>query len=297
MCTSAHYLNNIPLVVFTDTLATINTITMKQIETYIVDSFTDQPFKGNPAGVCLLQKELSENQMLSIAKELGFSETAFISKIDNKSNYSIRFFSPVMEIPLCGHATLASSKVIFQNESFEEINFHNIQKLQLNIKKEGEFIKMEFPIYNTIDATTPKELLDALGINEITNSEFNKETKILLIEIESPDILLNLNPNFEQLKKSHNSINGVLVTAKSNKEDFDFESRYFWPWSGTNEDPVTGGTHTFLAKYWSKRLNKTKMNSFQCSERTGFMEVELLSNEKMTIKGKAQLTLKGTMFI
>ena len=270
---------------------------MKQIETYIVDSFTDQPFKGNPAGVCLLKEELSENQMLSIAKELGFSETAFISNIDNKSNYSIRFFSPVMEIPLCGHATLASSKVIFQNESIKEINFHNIQKLQLNIKKEGDFIKMEFPIYDTVEATAPKELLEALGINEVINSEYNKETKILLIEIERSDILLNLNPNFEQLKNSHNSINGVLLTSKSNKEDFDFESRYFWPWSGTNEDPVTGGTHTFLAKYWSKRLNKTKMSSFQCSERTGFMEVELLSNEKMTIKGKAQLTLKGKMFI
>ena len=111
------------------------------------------------------------------------------------------------------------------------------------------------------------------------------------------NILLNLKPNFEQLKNSHNSINGVLVTSKSNKENYDFESRYFWPWSGTNEDPVTGGTHTFLTKYWSQRLNKTKMKSFQCSQRTGFMEVELISNKKLTIKGKAQLTLKGTMFI
>ena len=278
-------------------LATINKFTMRQIETYIVDSFTDKPFKGNPAGVCLLQEELNENQMLSIAQELGLSETAFISKIKNPNHYSIRFFSPVMEIPLCGHATLASSKVIFQNEPIEEINFQNFQNLKLKINKDGEFIKMEFPVYNTVKEQVPKELLKALGLNNIINSEFNKETKILLIEVDNSNILLNLKPNFEQLKNSHNSINGVLVTSKSNKENYDFESRYFWPWSGTNEDPVTGGTHTFLTKYWSQRLNKTKMNSFQCSQRTGFMEVELISNKKLTIKGKAQLTLKGTMFI
>tara|TARA_B100000683_G_C12352608_1_gene499598 strand:- start:54 stop:866 length:813 start_codon:yes stop_codon:yes gene_type:complete len=270
---------------------------MRQIETYIVDSFTDKPFKGNPAGVCLLQEKLNENQMLSIAQELGLSETAFISKIKNPNHYSIRFFSPVMEIPLCGHATLASSKVIFQNEPIEEINFQNFQNLKLKINKDGEFIKMEFPVYNTVKEQVPKELLKALGLNNIINSEFNKETKILLIEVDNSNILLNLKPNFEQLKNSHNSINGVLVTSKSNKENYDFESRYFWPWSGTNEDPVTGGTHTFLTKYWSQRLNKTKMNSFQCSQRTGFMEVELISNKKLTIKGKAQLTLKGTMFI
>ena len=270
---------------------------MKQIETYIVDSFTDKPFKGNPAGVCLLQEQLDESQMLAIAKELGLSETAFISKTEAENKYSIRFFSPVMEIPLCGHATLASSKVVFRNESFEKIHFQNIQGIQLTINKVGDFIKMEFPVYDTHPEKASKELLNALGLENIINSEFNKETKILLLEIDNPITLLNLKPNFEQLKNSHKSINGVLITSKSNKKDFDFESRYFWPWSGTNEDPVTGGTHTFLAKYWSEKLDKTKLNSFQCSERTGFMEVELIGNNKMTIKGKAQLTLMGTMFI
>lgn len=270
---------------------------MRQIETYIIDSFTDKHFKGNPAGVCLLKEELNESEMLSIAKELGFSETAFILKIKNPNKYFIRFFSPVMEIPLCGHATLASSKVVFQNEQIEEIHFLNIQDLKLTIKKEDDYIKMEFPVYKTYPEKAPKELLNALGLNEIINSEYNEETGILLIELDNSNTLLNLKPNFEYLKQSHNSINGVLVTSKSEKENFDFESRYFWPWSGTNEDPVTGVTHTFLAQYWSGKLNKSKMNSYQCSERTGFMEVELIGNEKMTIKGKAQLTLKGTMFI
>ena len=122
-------------------------------------------------------------------------------------------------------------------------------------------------------------------------------TKILLLEIQSAELLKNLTPDFDQLKKSHKEINGVLVTALSTKAEFDFESRYFWPWSGTNEDPVTGGTHTFLAKYWGKKLNKTKMNSFQCSERTGFMEVELLDEQNMTIRSKAQIVLKGELSI
>lgn len=267
-----------------------------RIETYIVDSFTDKPFKGNPAGVCVLNQELSNEKMQSIAKELGLSETAFIIQIDEPNKYAIRYFSPIMEIPLCGHATLASSKVLFEiNSEMVDIHFKNIQNLDLMIRKSGEKIEMEFPVYETISQNVPDELLNALGIDKISNSEFNKETNILLLEIESSQLLNNLSPNFERLKTSHNSINGVLVTAISERDGFDFESRYFWPWSGTNEDPVTGGTHTFLAKYWSTRLNKKKMNSYQCSERTGFMEVELIDDSRLIIKSEAQIILKGEL--
>ena len=269
-----------------------------RIETYIVDSFTDQPFKGNPAGVCVLNQKLSDNQMQSIAKELGLSETAFINQVDNQDKYSIRYFSPILEIPLCGHATLASAKVLFEiNPEIDKIHFQNIQNLDLMIRKYGHKIEMEFPIYDTIPQNAPVELLNALGIEKTLNSEFNKETNILLLEIESSELLNNLTPDFEKLKRSHNSINGVLVTAISQRNDFDFESRYFWPWSGTNEDPVTGATHTFLAKYWGSRLNKTKMNAYQCSERTGFMEVELISDKILTIKSEAQIVLKGELRI
>ncbi|MGD1945562.1 MAG: PhzF family phenazine biosynthesis protein [Croceivirga sp.] len=270
---------------------------MREIETYIVDSFTDQPFKGNPAGVCVLQNELSDSAMLSIAKELGLSETAFVAEMNENSEYPIRFFSPIMEIPLCGHATLASSKVLFQRNGRDSLAFVNIQNVRLPVERHGEFIKMEFPVYETIPKEAPFELLRALGINEVNNSVYNAETRILLLEIQSAELLKGLAPDFDKLKKSHNGINGVLVTAYSTKENFDFESRYFWPWSGTNEDPVTGGTHTFLAKYWGNKLNKSKMNSFQCSERTGFMEVELLSEKNMTITSKAQIVLKGKLKI
>ncbi len=268
---------------------------MKKIETYIVDSFTDQPFKGNPAGVCILKDELSDSKMLLIAKELGLSETAFIGERTEDNEYPIRFFSPVMEIPLCGHATLASSKVLFEKSGQNSLSFVNIQQLKLPIERNGEFIKMGFPIYETTSKEVPSELLNALGIEEVNNSVYNAETNILLLEIESAELLKNLTPDFDKLKKSHNEINGVLVTALSTKAGFDFESRYFWPWSGTNEDPATGGTHTFLAKYWGKKLNKSTMNSFQCSERTGFMEVELLNEKQMTIKSKAQIVFKGEL--
>ncbi len=266
------------------------------IETYIVDSFTDSPFKGNPAGVCMLKNKLQDNQMLSIAKELGLSETAFINKLDHLNTYSIRYFSPKMEIPLCGHATLASSKVLFKkNSNLTKIHFITIQNLI--IERIGENILMEFPVYNTKSQDAPIALLNALGIEKIINSVYNEETEILLLEIDDSQLLNNLTPDFESLKRSHTSINGVLVTAISKQENYDFESRYFWPWSGTNEDPVTGATHTFLTKYWSKRLNKTKMNSFQCSERTGFMEVELIGDDKLTIKSMAQIVLKGELRI
>ena len=270
------------------------------IKTYIIDSFTNETFKGNPAAVCILNYEISDDLMLSIAKEFNLSETAFVKKLESDNAYSIRFFSPKTEIPLCGHATLASAKVLFdKNMDMNQINFINIQKLDLKIVRDGEMIVMEFPVYETLPKDAPKELLNALGINEsiLLNSEYNDETKILLLEINDSQILNDLKPDFEALYKSHNSINGVLVTAKSNKNDFDFESRYFWPWNGSNEDPVTGATHTFLAKYWSKKLNKNKMKSFQCSERTGFMEVELTTKNTLIIKSTAKLVLEGTLKI
>jgi PhzF family phenazine biosynthesis protein len=270
---------------------------MNTIETYIVDSFTDEPFKGNPAGVCLIETEISDDRMLSIAKELGLSETAFVRYQKESNTYAIRYFSPKMEIPLCGHATLAASKVLFENSSLNLIHFKNIQNLDLIIKKDQDQIIMEFPVYNTTPDNAPDELINALGIQKVVNTAYNKETHILLLEIDDVDVLRSLKPDFDKLIKSHNDINGVLVTALSNNVNCDFESRYFWPWSGTNEDPATGGTHTFLAKYWSEKLNKKKMHSFQCSERSGFMEVELLSNSKMLIKSKAQIIFKGALYI
>lgn len=266
------------------------------METYIVDSFTNEAFKGNPAGVCILKQAISEELMLKIAQELNLSETAFIQQKENKNQYSIRYFSPIMEIPLCGHATLASAKVLFENSTFNEVYFTTFQQVELITKKVNDEIIMEFPVYETLPATVPTAMLVALGLNEINNCEYNAENNILLLEISSTEILKNLTPNFETLVKTHNSINGVLITAASTGEN-DFHSRYFWPWSGSNEDPVTGVTHTFLTKYWGMRLNKTKMKAFQESKRTGFMNVELIENNKLLITSNAVIVFKGNFIL
>ena len=271
---------------------------MKKIPTYIVDSFTDEAFKGNPAGICIIEKDLPESKMLSIAKELNLSETAFVKETENKNTFTIRFFSTQMEIALCGHATLAAAKILFnQDIHLQKVNFITIGNINLTVQKIGELIQMEFPLYETENAKAPIALINALGITETKAIVYNKETNNLLIEIDSCNKLQNLKPDFEALYKSHKTIKGVLITSKSDKENYDFESRYFCPWSVANEDPVTGSTHTFLAKYWSTKLNKMKMNSFQCSERTGFMQVTITKHNTLLIKSNAKVIFEGNLNI
>ncbi len=266
------------------------------MKTFIVDSFTDTPFKGNPAGVCISNSQLGDERMLYIAQELNLSETAFLYPLETGGDFSIRYFSPKMEIPLCGHATLASAKVIFSTLKLKEVHFINIQNLDLSAKESNGQIVLEFPIYGTQPADAPLPLLAALGVKALRNAAYNEETRILLLEIADPQELAGLDPDFTALYRSHSSINGVLVTAGSGTDGYDFHSRYFWPWSGTNEDPVTGGTHTFLAKYWSSRLGKTRMKSFQSSKRTGFMDVELIDG-KLQIRGQAVIVFEGQLTI
>jgi predicted PhzF superfamily epimerase YddE/YHI9 len=138
--------------------------------------------------------------------------------------------------------------------------------------------------------------LEALRIAAVTNVEYNEDTSILLLEIEGTTTLAKLEPDFAALYRSHDSINGVVVTARSDSDDYDFHSRYFWPWSGGDEDPVTGGTHTFLAKYWGDRLRKTKMRSFQSSKRSGILNLELM-DDFVLIGGQAQIVLSGEMHL
>lgn len=265
-----------------------------EIKTFIVDSFTTEKFKGNPAGVCILENDISENSMLSIAQELGLSETAYVKKLDGHSSFSIRYFSPKKEMPLCGHATLAAAKVLFENSDSKEIHFSTIDNLDLVVKRQYEEITMEFPVYDTIPVKVPLLMLEALGLKEIINAAFSPKNNDILLEISDSDILAGLNPNFNDLIKSYSNITGVLVTAPSNKKEYDYEYRYFWPWAGTNEDPVTGGVQTFLAKYWSEKFDKTKMKAFQSSSRTGYMAIEL-QNDKVLISSQAIITFVGIL--
>jgi PhzF family phenazine biosynthesis protein len=264
------------------------------IKTYFVDSFTSEPFKGNPAGVCILDDEMGSEKMLKIANEIGFSETAFIRKINDDHLYSIRYFSPKKEIALCGHATLASAKIIFEKTQASTISFITGENLNLTIGKSGSNIIMEFPIYDTVPLTTPKSVLTSLGLNDVINSSYSPKNKIILLEIADTETLAALNPDFNALIISYENINGVLVTAPSSTDQYDYHYRYFWPWAGTDEDPVTGGVQTFLAKYWSTRLSKKRMNAFQSSQRTGFMTVEL-NGDKVLIYGTAVIVFEGDL--
>jgi PhzF family phenazine biosynthesis protein len=262
---------------------------------YFVDSFTDQKFKGNPAAVCIAESNLDIATMQGIATEIGFSETAFIKQaLDN--TYSIRFFTPKIEIPLCGHATLASSKIIFDTTSFNSITFINRDNVELFIEKAGDKIKMQFPVYDTEETDVPQDMLDSLGITQIVDKRYSPINKIVLIEIKSASELAGLEPDFASLVRSYTGINGVLVTAVSDSGDSDFHYRYFWPWAGTNEDPATGGVQTFLTKYWSKKLGKTTLRAYQSSQRTGRMITELVHG-KVCILGQAVTVLEGNFLL
>jgi PhzF family phenazine biosynthesis protein len=261
------------------------------MKTYFVDAFTNQKFKGNPAAVCIAETDLDNTTMQSIATEIGFSETAFVKAISG-NQYGIRFFTPKQEIPLCGHATLASSKIIFDTTSLEEIHFINGEDVVLKIEQKEGKIGMQFPVYETAEIDVPQSVLAALGVQEIINARFSPKNKIILLEINGTDTLAQLQPDFLALVQAYSGINGVLVTAQSNGSDFDFHYRYFWPWAGTNEDPVTGGVQTFLTKYWATKLNKNKLRSFQSSLRTGTMTTELLA-DKVLIFGEAVTVFEG----
>ena len=266
------------------------------MKTYIVDSFTNEYFKGNPAGVCFPEKELSEYKMQQIAQELGLSETAFVMPMKKADTYSIRYFSPKKEIPLCGHATLASAKVLFKVGGAGKIHFITIENLDLTVTKQGEEITLEFPVYDTEPAAVSPAMLKALGLTAVNNTVLSVHNKIIMLEISSPEVLENLNPDFNALIPSHHGIHGVLVTAPAVKNGYDYHYRYFWPWAGTNEDPVTGAVQTFLAKYWSVRLNKKRMKAYQSSSRTGYMNVQL-KNEKVLLTSRAVIVLEGNLMV
>ncbi len=264
------------------------------METYIVDSFTQEPFKGNPAGVCFPRQEIGAEVMLKIAQEFGLSETAFVRETSAAGIYGIRYFSPKQEIPLCGHATLAAAKVLFSKTPRTAIHFLTHEQVDLPISCQGDDITMTFPVYDTVAATAPPALLAALGLPTVANTAYSPKNKIILLEIADDQLLAALRPDFAALLQSHTGLNGVLVTAPASQDPYDYHYRYFWPWAGTDEDPVTGGVQTFLAKYWATRLHKPLMRAFQSSARTGSMQVELRA-DTVLLTSQAVIVLEGQL--
>lgn len=249
---------------------------MKQ---YIVDAFTEELFSGNQAAVCVLDTWISDEMMMNITKENNFSETAFTVKSEN--GYDLRWFTPGGEINLCGHATLATSYVLFHyyETAAEMITFHTLSG-DLFVSRNGAYICMDFPAYRCHEVSITEDMVQALGARPV---EAYLDRDLLLVYEEEATIR-NMTPDFEKVQALVG--HGVGVTAPG--KDYDCVSRFFAPKAKVNEDPVTGSIHCMIAPYWANRLGKQQIHAYQASARGGELWCEV-QGERIVISGKAIL--------
>jgi len=251
---------------------------------YHVNAFTGNQFKGNPAGVCILEKDISDIQKLQIAAELNYSETAFVLLPAENGNISLRWFTPETEVPLCGHATLSAAHILFENKYVpldEEIRFMTKSGI-LTAKKSGAQVELDFPQLSVKTCAVNPDLNAALGIAPLYTA---KNEELYFIETSSAKELRELRPDFIALQKIQPG--EFIVTATSDDARFDFLSRFFGPAVGIPEDPVTGSAHCYLAPYWSAKLGKNKMTGYQASARGGVVECELADCKRVKLRGNA----------
>lgn len=255
---------------------------------YQVDAFTSKLFRGNPAAVVPLEKWLDDETMQKIAAENNLAETAFFVKEDK--NYHIRWMTPLKEVNLCGHATLASAYVIFNfiEKESSKINFNSRSGI-LSVEKDGDYLTLDFPSNSPQQIKRPEKLSQCFDREPI---EILEGGEYLFLVFDSEDYIRNLKPDYELLKQLHPV--HMIVTAKG--KEVDFVSRMFAPNLGINEDPVTGSAHTVLTPYWSKKLGKQKLIAHQLSERGGELICEN-HQERIKISGQAVLYLAGSIFL
>ncbi len=250
---------------------------MKQ---YIVDAFTDKVFSGNPAGVCILDKWISDQIMKNIAKENNLSETAFAVK--NGNSYNLRWFTPAGEIDFCGHATLATAYVIrnFYNTKSNIINFSTMSG-KISVTVTEDVYAMDFPSYSLNEIPVTEDMSKSIGIRPLS-AYIDRD---LMLVVDSEYEVKNINVNYELLKK----LDGLCVAVTAKGEKYDCVSRVFAPKMNVPEDPVTGSTHCMIVPYWAKTLGKNKIIAYQSSERTGILYSEVTRNNRVKISGKAVL--------
>jgi PhzF family phenazine biosynthesis protein len=246
-----------------------------------VDAFTAVPFRGNPAAVCVLPAPADEQWMRNAAREMNLSETAFLHP--NGDGYRLRWFTPAVEVDLCGHATLASAHVLWEEghiAAAAPAKFHTRSGL-LTCEKSGEWIEMDFPAKAEQAAVAPAQLAEALGaeLNYVGRNQFD-----YLVEVRDEGLLRALRPNHHLLRQL--PVRGVIVTARASGAEFDFVSRFFAPGAGVDEDPVTGSAHAALAPYWSPKLGKMEMVGYQASERGGVVKVRV-NGDRVALAGQA----------
>jgi PhzF family phenazine biosynthesis protein len=250
---------------------------------YQIDAFTDKIFGGNPAAVCPLPDWLPKPLMQKIAMENNLAETAFFVQKGNR--FEIKWFTPTVEVDLCGHATLASAHILFQYLGYqgEELLFDS-NSGELRVKRAGDLLTLNFPTAQYTEVEAPDELLEAMFIDP---EEVFKGTDYMLV-LESEEEVLSVQPNF--LRLAEIPTRGIIITAEGSKVDF--VSRFFAPRAGIHEDPVTGSSHTLLIPYWAKRLGKNTLTAQQISARGGELYCQYLG-ERVEIGGKAQTYLIG----
>ncbi|MDZ4713271.1 MAG: PhzF family phenazine biosynthesis protein [bacterium] len=260
------------------------------LKIFTVDAFTDKLFSGNPAGVCLLEKDIDDKLMQNIAAEMNLSETAFVKKIDE--GFMLRWFTPKSEVELCGHATLSSAHILWQEgilKQDEEAVFKTVYKGILKAKKIGNTITLDFPVNRPEAAESFSELETALGVKPVSLGVTEHH---YIAEFNSEDEVKNISPDFKLLSGLDKY--GTIVTSKSDHGKYDFVSRFFAPSKGIDEDPVTGSAHCVLTPYWSEKLGKKEMKAYQASERGGMLMVTL-NGDRVLIAGEAVTVLKGEL--
>ncbi len=260
-----------------------------------VDAFTDKPFRGNPAAVCLLEKAIDQRLMQAIALEMNLSETAFVLPED-AGGWRLRWFTPEAEVRLCGHATLAAAHALYEQGQValnDIVFFHTASGLLSCARQEDGDIEMDFPAIPVAPTVAPMELFAALGapLAYVGASESN-----YLVEVEHEETLRAIQPDFRLLSKLPKW--GTIVTCRAapqqGESDHDFVSRFFAPAKGVGEDPVTGSAHCSLGPYWSEKLGKTKLIGFQASKRGGIVRVES-RGERVTLGGRAVTVMHGVI--
>jgi PhzF family phenazine biosynthesis protein len=254
-----------------------------------VDSFTDRRFAGNPAAVCVLSEPADPRWMQDLAAEMNLSETAFAIRRDGEATFNLRWFTPNSEVDLCGHATLAGAHVLWETGRLaptESARFHTRSGL-LTVERGRDSMTMDFPAKAPTRCSEYDDLATVLGVSA---KYIGKNGSDLLVEVESEPVLRGIRPDFPRLAEYR--ARGVIVTARAERQPYDFVSRFFAPRAGVPEDPVTGSAHCCLGPYWSERLGKRDLVGYQASARGGFVRISV-RDERVHLGGNAVTVLTG----
>jgi len=259
----------------------------------VVDAFTDTPFGGNPAAVLVLEQTLSDRAMQTIAAEMNLSETAFVYPLDETGARLIRWFTPADEVPLCGHATLASARVLQEDGQVFPLRFTSASgPLHVHLEEDGR-LRLDFPADPPVEQSPPHGMMEALGLPESAAPQALCGRNLWLVRVSSEADVLGCTPNMTALKSvDAGEAMGLAVTAPGDDPEVDFVSRFFAPWVGVNEDPVTGVAHTVLTPYWAGQLGMDEMEARQVSKRGGALRVRSVG-DRAHLMGHAVIVARG----